>query len=207
MYLDCIDIDNMLPDFPKLKIRLNKKFEAMVSEKIQENPLLSQIRRTIVHEGNTFTVTSYDGYSTKSDYEKFASEFNIDADTVRKKGPDAFYEKIPILSKEIADKMSQHTIDTLEKVTEATGNVVRSKEGITPNSILEALEKIEIGFDENGNPIMPTIVMSPHDFEVFKSKEKEWEAQAPALEARRKEIIDKKRKEWVDKESNRKLVD
>jgi hypothetical protein len=197
----------MLPDYPRLKGRLKEKFEAMVSEKIQEEPLLSQIRRTIVHEGNIFAVTSYEGYSTKSEYEQFASGFNIDVDTIIEKGPNAFYEKVPSLSREIADKMAHQTISTMEKVTEATGNVVTGKEGITPNLILDTLEKIEIGFDESRNPIMPTIVMSPQDFEIFKSKEKEWEAQAPAIEARRKEIIEKKRKEWVDRESRRKLVD
>jgi hypothetical protein len=197
----------MLPDYPVLKRRLKEKFEAMVSEKIQENPLLSKMQRTVVHEGNTFTVTSYEGYSTKSEYEEFASGFNIDVNTIIEKGLYAFYEKVPSISKDMADKMEHQTINTMKKVTEATGNVVASKDGITPNSILDAIEKMEIGFDESGNPIMPTILMSPHDFEVIKSKEKEWEAQAPAIEARRKEIIEKKRKEWVDRESHRKLVD
>jgi len=198
----------MLPDYPQLKKRLKEKFEGLVSKRIQEEPLLSQLRKTIVHEGNTYNVTSYEGYSTKSEYERFATAFNIDVNTIIKKGPDALYEKVPSLSKDIADKMAQHTINTLEKVTQATGNVVTGKgKGITPDLILDALEKIEIGFDEWGNPIMPIIVMSPQDFELFKSKEKEWEAQAIRLEIRRREIIEKKRKEWIDRESRRKLVD
>jgi len=108
----------------------------------------------------------------------------------------------------MAGDMAKHSIGVLEKVTERTGNVVKGEkgEGITPKLILDAIEKMEIGFDEKGNPIMPVLVMSPQDFEKIKAEQKAWESDGE-LEKRRREIIEKKRKEWIDRESNRKLVD
>ena len=68
------------------------------------------------------------------------------------------------------------------------------------------LEKIEIDFDKSGNPIMPTILLSPKDVRKFKEKFKEWDKN-PEMERRSKEIIEKKRKQWLDRENSRKLVD
>ena len=63
-------------------------------------------------------------------------------------------------------------------MTERTGNVISTKkeEGITPNVVLDLLEKMQIGFDEVGNPIMPVMVVSPEEYEKIKAKQKEWES-------------------------------
>jgi hypothetical protein len=198
----------MLPDYPTLKRRLNEKFEDIIRNKVQNEPLLSQFRRTTIHEGNTLAITSSDGYSSKTNYQEFATDFKIGFDEIIKSGPEAFYSRASEISKDMASKLAKQSIGMLEKVTERTGNVVKSEkgEGITPKLILDAIEKMEIGFDEAGNPIMPVVVMSPKDFEKIKGKQKEWKSDGE-LEKRRKEIIEKKRKEWVDRESNRKLVD
>jgi hypothetical protein len=61
-------------------------------------------------------------------------------------------------------------------------------------------------FDELGFPIYPTLILSPDLYEKVKSELQRWSSD-PKVIARQKEIIDKKRKEWLDRESNRKLVD
>ena len=202
------ELIGMLPDYPALKQKLNEKFEDIIKNKVQEEPFLSQIQRKIIQEGNTFSITSSDGYSSKTDYEEFASHYEISFDEIIKNGPEAFYSKAAEVSKELANNMVKHSIGVLEEVTERTGNVVKREKGkpITPTVILDAIEKMEIGFDEKGNPIMPTLLISSEDFEKIKNNLREWEANGE-LEERRKEIIEKKRKEWLDRESNRKLVD
>lgn len=52
--------------------------------------------------------------------------------------------------------------DYLSKICEATGNVVDAAgRPLTHELILSALEKVEIDFDENDEPIMPTLVVHP----------------------------------------------
>jgi len=84
----------MLPDYPTLKRRLNEKFEDMIRNKVQDEPLLSQFRRSIIQEGNTIVITSSDGYSSKTDYQEFATRFEISFDEIIKNGPEAFYSKV-----------------------------------------------------------------------------------------------------------------
>ena len=199
----------MLPDYPTLKRKLNEKFEDIVRNKIQEEePLLSEIRRSIIQEGNSLAITSSDGYSSKTSYQEFVTHFEISFEEIIKNGPEAFYSRVSEISKEMAGKMAKHTIAMLEKVTERTGNVVKSEkgEGITPKLILDVLEKIEISFDASGNPIMPTLIVTPEDYKKLTETKMDLES-AQELEKRRKEIIEKKRNEWVDRESNRKSVD
>lgn len=199
----------MLPDYPALKRKLNEKFEDIVRNKIQEEePLLSEIRKSIIQEGNSLAITSSDGYSNKTSYQEFVTHFQISFEEIIKKGPEAFYSRVSEISKDMAGKMAKHTIAVLEKVTERTGNVVKSEkgEGITPKLILDVLEKMEISFDASGNPIMPTLIVTPEDYRKLTETKLDLES-AQQLEKRRKEVIEKKRKEWVDRESNRKLVD
>lgn len=197
----------MLPDYPRLKRRLNSKFEEMIRKEMKKDPFLAQIRKHEIHEGNSLTAKSLDGYSSTTRYQEIASEFKISTDEIIKHGPDAFFSRATETSKDMVRKLSQHTIGVLDRIIERTGNVVKTKGGaVTPHSILDAIEKMEISFDESGKPIMPVIVMAPDEFEKIKGNLKEWEPD-PELEKRRKEIIEKKRKQWIDRENCRKLVD
>ena len=72
--------------------------------------------------------------------------------------------------------------------------------------ILDAIEKMEIDFDEKGTPIMPEIHVSPDVMEKLRTQKLD-PKEIVEIEKRRKQIIEKKRKEWIDRESNRKLVD
>ena len=69
----------------------------------------------------------------------------------------------------------------------------------------DMLEKIHIDFDKNGQPRMPNMVIHPDTLERIRPKLAEWEAD-PAIKKRRIEILAKKKEEWRDRESNRKLV-
>jgi hypothetical protein len=180
----------------------------MIQAEIEKEPFLSRIRKNIVHEGDSLVVTSSNGYSSQTTFPTFESEFNISYDDLLKKGPEAYFEKKADVAKDMASKLVGNVYTKIDEVTEKTGNVVSAKkgEGITPNLILDLLEKIEINFDEKGNPIMPEIHLSKEDFEKLNAQKIDPKTIAE-IEKRRKEIVDKKRKEWIDRESNRKLVD
>ncbi len=198
----------MLPDYPELKRKLNEKFEGMIKAEIEKEPLLSRIRKNIIHEGDALVVTSSDGYSSQTTYPTFESTFNISYDDLLRKGPEAYFEKKMAVAKDMASKLVGNVYAKMDEVTERTGNVVSGKkgEGITPHLILDLLEKMEINFDETGNPIMPEIHLSKEVYEKLNSQKIDPKTVAE-IERRRREIVDKKRKEWIDRESNRKLVD
>jgi len=85
--------------------------------------------------------------------------------------------------------------------TELTGNKVDAKGlPISPDLILNMLEKIEIRFDEDDNPVLPQIHLAPEQF----NKMKDMKFTVEQAE-RQKTIIDRKRKEWYAKKRYRKL--
>lgn len=104
--------------------------------------------------------------------------------------------------------LTKQTLEFLDKVTEITGNVVNAKEAIEKslNPLLELYEKIELRFDERGFPIPLTIAINPKEEEKFKGYQKELTTN-PELLRKLTQIIEKKRKQWLDRENSRKLVD
>jgi hypothetical protein len=192
----------MLPDYPVLKKKLNRKLELIVRDEVRKDPLQAIIPQKIVHEGDRIAIKTIDGYSTESSYGTFVSDFQITSEEIIEKGPNAMFSRSKEIAKDISEKINKHTIGIFEKVTETTGNVVKSKTGITPESILEMFEKIEMSFDDAGKPIIPLLVVAPQDYERIKK-----EVETPAFREKQLAIILKKRKDWLDRESNRKLVD
>lgn len=197
----------MLPDYPSIKKKIQKKFREAVKKEIQKDPLLSQIKTHQVNEGNILTSSSIDGYSESVEYKLISAKFEITKEEIINKGPDAFFSKVDELAKEMGKQQSQLVFNKMEEVTERTGQVVDAKsKPLSPQLILEALEKVAIDFDEYGNPIFPSLVLSPDQYEKIKDEIPKWESD-PELRRKHKELIEKKRLEWIDRESRRKLVD
>jgi hypothetical protein len=197
----------MLPDYPLLKKKLDERFCKMIKEDIRRNPFLSGIREQEIHEGNSLTITSMDGFSSTTDYPKIMAKYEISFEETIAVGPEALFSRSKMVSQELIQKITAQVFALMEKVTERTGNIVDMQEqSVESNPILDSLEKIEIDFDKLGNPKMPTLVMSPNEYNKIKEKMKEW-TNNPNMEKRRQEIIEKKKKQWLDRENSRKLVD
>jgi len=197
----------MLPDYPKIKKDLQKRFSDAIKEEIQKDPLLSSLRVRMVNEGNAVVSSSVEGFTQKIEYKEISAKFEIKNEEIIEKGPIAVFSRVKQIAREIGGQQSQMFIKKMDEVTQRTGNVVNAKaRPLSPQLILEALEKIAIDFDELGNPIFPSLVVSPQQYEKIKKDFPKWESD---LDFRKKqaELIEKKRKEWLDRESNRKLAD
>lgn len=204
-YENCICIrineDIMLPDFPTVKKKIENDFNMKIREKMNNDPVLSQIGRKRVHEGNIHTSSSTDGYTESSEYKCISSEFSISPDKIIEKGVDAFISQIDKISEELIKQESQLLFKKMGEITERTGNVVDAKgKSISPKVILEALGKIQFDFDEFGNPLFPSLILHPNDMEKINYGNPIWEK---CLEI----LVEKKRREYYDRESCRKLVD
>jgi hypothetical protein len=94
----------------------------------------------------------------------------------------------------------------IQEVTEETGNVVHGKP-FDFDTFLAMLEKIEIDFDEEtGEPNMPTMFVSPQAAEQIRQAIPQWGG-IEEYSARHRALVERKRKEWHDREADRKLAD
>ena len=98
---------------------------------------------------------------------------------------------------------SQHKMiyDGIIKATELTGNVVNiKKDNMSADIILDMIEKIEINFDDDGNPIYPEIHVGSGMWEAIKDIKFN-----DSQKDREEKILEQKREEWYAKKHHRKL--
>jgi len=196
----------MLPDFPEIKRKLKLDFNKALSNKVELDPLLSNIRKSKKHEGQSLTTKTFDGHFDKTSYKKIGSEFKIKIDDIIENGYNAYETHINEIADDIKKQESGIIYAKLNEVTSKAGNVVASNKPLSPEIIFQALKKMAIDFNDDGTPRNLTFVMHPDQWGKIKDLIPTWERD-PEYNRQYNEILEIKRKEWDDRESNRKLVD
>lgn len=197
----------MLPDFPKVKKKHIQAIDRYLKELIRQDPLFSGIREEHHFEGNRMSYGTVDGEIKQENYKEVSSEAKIIREDVIRKGVEAYLEQIRSLAEEMKKQKAEAMFAKIKEVTDETGNVVDGREQpFSFELFAESIKKIWIEFDEDGKPIMPTMVVHPELGDKIKGLLPQWEKN---LEYKKimDDIIEKKRNEWNDRESNRKLVD
>ena len=198
----------MLPDFPKIKRKWTAKFVQLVRSQVNNASFVSQIKKVRYFEGDGMKVTDATGEIEESNYKKISEELDINSQDLIERGPFAFMEGLEKLARDLSSQQTQMIFESLDKTTAKTGNIVNSGgQEINPDHFLLLLEKIELEFREDGQLRPPTFVLpTPKDCERLNEKLPEWEKNE---DFKRKfiELMERKKQEWNDRESHRKLVD
>jgi hypothetical protein len=116
--------------------------------------------------------------------------FRMDVNAVREGDLSNFLLQIGSAAEELAKAMVGGMVQTLDKVTEATGNVVKGSGEIDFDAIYAALEGLEWSIDDAGELVKPTMVMHPETAKkVMQLPEltEEQKEKLAALEARKRE--------------------
>jgi hypothetical protein len=197
----------MLPDFPRLKTEIQKLLAMGLEDRIRQDPLFSQMRQVRFFEGDKWAIGRTHGDVDQSSFTKIVAEVPVKHDDVISKGVMAFVENVGVLAKQIQQQQATILFDAINKATTVTGNVVDAKgRPFTFELFLEMIEKMELSFDDEGNPHMPSLIVHPAMAAKIQENRAEWEAN-PEYKERLDEIIARKRREWNDRESHRELVD
>lgn len=188
----------MLPDFPKIKLLLRKYTNSYLQNLIKSGPLFSKFKETIIFEGDRFG----ENYFTK-----MTSEILINRTDIITNGPWSIIFHLEEHSKNILKQKSELFFKTMDDATKKSGNRINARgKKFSFELFLELLEKITIDFDDDGNPKLPELIVGPELMLKLKLMIPEWESNEEYTK-KFEQIIKKKRQEWNDSESNRKLVD
>ena len=194
----------MLPDFPRAKKAVQRYFISQIDRRSQGR-LLDSIPNIRVHEGDG--TAPFTGESGDEDVPNIQARLEVKDEDLIRDGCRAFLSKIDTIAKELETQKEKILISTMKKTTEATGNVTDAKgQPFSPRLILDALEKMDIEFDDKGKFKNLVLVVSPALAEVISKNAADWEKD-PEYAKAFSELMDKKRKEWRDRESSRTLVD
>jgi len=87
--------------------------------------------------------------------------FTLNVHAVRDGDLGDFLLQVGNASEELGKALVGGMVETLDKVTDATGNVVKGHGEINFDVIYEGLEKIEWSLNDDGELVKPTLVMHP----------------------------------------------
>lgn len=190
----------MLPNFSKIQNLLSDRIYRTIKEKIRQKSGAFDAPTVSLFEGDSLSVLREDGTYDESKLSKMEATSIIQKEQLANPNV-AIGETIEALSEQLANQQVKVIIGELEK----TPNQVDSGGKFTIETVFEALEKIRIDFID-GQASMPQLVVSPQLFasarDIFIASEND-----PEIKKRFDELMERKRREWLDRESSRKLVD
>ena len=196
-----IKMTQMLPDWPKQKLELQRQFDRAVRRVIRDKgPVAAQAPRVILGEGMSMTHVYPDGTEVVSPLEPHEARWEAAADSAVT-APQLLQNAVEGLGTEMASQMERDLFSRIsapgsQAGSKFSGNTV---EEISAN-ILSAFRNMDFSFDYEGKPGI-FLAVSPNNTQFYEA------IQDPRLAEQVQEIIEEKRREWLARESNRRLVD
>ncbi len=197
----------MLPEFPEIKMLIERALNKNLRAEIRNDPLLSRFGEYHFSEGDKWEVEQEDGSIEKREFTKIEGKVSISSKDVVTKGLGAFAASQLQIAEEIKSKQTEMLIKEFKNTAEQSGNILDNRNRpFTFDTFITLLEKVTIEFDNDGRAILPSLVVAPELAEKLAKEIPKWEADLKNKE-RYDKLLEKKREEWNDRESNRKLVD
>jgi len=198
----------LFPDFPDVQEAVNRIVQVAVQRQISiASPMLSLVRNFCQHEGKGWLLRRSDGSESRSDFQVFEGSASISREDLKSFNTDAIRRFIEDMADQLARHQSQHMLARISEVVEAAGNTVDVGGELTQESLLEMFRRKRTEFDpETLNPTGEVFIVNPETLKKIEPKLREWESD-PAFRARYDAIMEEKRREWREREANRKLVD
>lgn len=196
----------MLETAPKLERELDELLNDYVECAVSTfSPAISEIDRHRVFEGHRNLILRDTGEVDETDIRQVSGDAELKAETILYGTIQEILEAFLPAAESMASGQMQMLFEMLNETTEKTGNKVDGAgRTLSFDLILEALEKVEIAFDHEGNPDMPTMMVHPDmraRLEALNNDPKKKE-----FEEKQQKLIDRKRLEWRAREANRTLV-
>lgn len=197
----------MLPDFPKVKARLETMLEyEMELARLSHMGVFADVPTSVIVEGDNTVIIREDGSVGKVELKEARVEQEIKFAEVEEMTHERVLDKINDAAKEMAEQMVRSAYEELNRITDETGNVISANgKPFSIEMLFEMLEKMDLDFDEAGNPSGAMFVASPKLFPLIIKAISQAEAD-PETAKRDQALMDQKREEWRVRENNRKLV-
>ena len=199
----------MLPDFPNLKERLLRLAWFDHRRRVEADGLIGAIQATPYFEGRRFATGDVEGHVEESTPEVTAIPYEIERSAIIERGLDALVESLKKAAELQIQAMHEMLFRKHSEATARVGNQIDAAgQPFSADLYFKMLETVQIDFDSYGRPDTSGVrlVMHPDQAERVQLLMTEWQADESFQRRYRKTML-KKREEWRDRESNRKLVD
>ena len=196
----------MLPDFTKAREQAMKILLARFNYISGRYLGKLDFKKYRIFEGKLILTIMDDGKIIKTEVQKLSGEIQILNDDVKSGNIQKAYGYIDKMAIDKAEKQISMAIKELIRITTETGQVTDNKgKPFDSELFFKALEGIDIDFKEDGTFDSLTFLIPPEITERVNQVLKELESN-PDHKIRYDAIIERKRLEWRDRETSRKLV-
>lgn len=197
----------MLPDHPALRDEIGRFLNRYLRLKVrQHSGPFAQVQQSIIHEGRGSSIVRETGREDNTKIRSVSAEFRIDYDEVERLTLRDVMQRFDQLAQSIAEQQKPLFYEEIRSAAENVGNVMDAKGAkLSAEIILDTLEKIWIEFDKEGNPKLPTIIVPSSMQNAVKEISDEFNRD-PSLRAKHRQILERKKREFNDRETSRTLV-
>jgi len=159
-----------------------------------------------VPEGERFALPSVDGAEQEMAFEPIEAQFSVPIAEIPTMTAEQLLVKLDRIATEMAKQQHERIMKELDRAaTRLPKEPGSDAEPLSPDQIFRLLDKIWMDFDAQGQAEFPTLLIHP-DLEPRAREVLDLIENDSALRQRFREIISRKREEWRDRESCRKLV-
>jgi hypothetical protein len=199
----------MLPDYPRTKAKLWKAYMKVVKRSHQHHlGFLDRIEGSFMHEGEADQLVREDGSVSEITPKLVRSTGFIPADSpdIEKLDMNKIMKGLHEAGRGLAEAKAKMVFEAIEVATRNAGTQVG------PNSdpaeqIFEMIEKRQFDFDKDERPILGQFVVGGKEAAERIQGTMARIDSTPVLRRRMDLLIEQKRREFLDQEATRKLVD
>jgi hypothetical protein len=199
----------MLPDYPQTKTKLMNSYTKTmaIAHRLQLGPFAT-IKAAFMHEGEADVLTREDGSTDEMTPEHLQSKGLIPADPSQPEALrlDDVIRALVETARGLADEQVKMIIRRIEETTEKTGNRV-GPHSDPVEQLFQMISTVAIDFDEDRRPIWANFFIGPNAVAEKMQAARARIDSMPELRNRMELLIELKRREFLDREADRKLVD
>lgn len=186
-----------IPDYDDAAIQV---IHEVINGFMNVDPLFAGVEKNFTnHQGPVRNVRGETPLDQNMD--TIHGESSLSWDSIRNSNLDDYVIFLFKLSESQRKGLARFFFKNITEITDATGNTINAMgKPLTYDMILDLFEKIEIGFDDTGKPLFPTLVMPPQMIEGLKKIKP-----TPKQIQREKQIIEEKRAIFNAKKHTRRL--
>jgi hypothetical protein len=153
-------LNYMLPDFPSLKAEIQKIAFAKVRHLVDTgDPVFSQVKRFIQHEGREMRYEQYGGGRVQEGVEEIGAKFEIQLADVPTLVGEKFEAKLGEMAKELTSQSAKTFFKKIGETSEKAGTSFDARgEPLSPEMLLDMMDTVQMEFGSDGNPTLSFVI-------------------------------------------------
>ena len=197
---------SMLPNYEKLNASFSKAVRRFLFLRSREDGFLKQIRPHAIHEGRNAAIVRPDETVDPTELKKSEASLLMTYEEIEDVDLLAIMNKMSEMAAQFRDQNAKHIFETLNDVTTKTGQVVNAAgRPLTNDDLIHMMERIQLDFERNQEAGDASLVVHPDMVPVLKRLEGEMNRSVD-LKKRWKEVMEKKKDEYRQREADRNLA-